>query len=479
MKLPSNGTTVWDKLAAEIQALNEVARKIQVFGDELSDIRLGLTGDEITQFVNRYLAWYGECLSLLPDELLPSFRKEYENKIKIFLMNPFHTTEGYVERFDERGLTFEYSYYQYFYLSSFAQKQILFEASKRPIQPYYKHDTPPNVKEQSMAKIKVLFLAANPTSTISLSLDEEMRAITEKIRISEHRDLIDVVSAWAVRSDDLLQAFNLHKPQIVHFSCHGNRAGEIILVDNKGAAKSVATKALKALFTTLKDNIQVVILNACYSHAQAEAIIEVINCAIGMNDSIGDQAAIIFAASFYRALGFGRSVQEAFDQGKVALLLEGIPEENTPELLVKEGIDPSQIRLVGQANPSPVSSLSSSGLSSKKMKRERLFNAYKVILNAANTYQVETQQINHIASPANISLTGVDEAVNEISLEDVDTDVLSIFFDLRGAFNEFTARLHMPEEGSWEDVLKNKHKVIAKADELKTTMNRHLKELES
>jgi hypothetical protein len=131
MKLPNNGTTVWDKLAAEIQGLNEVARKIQVYGDKLSDIRLGLTGDEITQFVNRYLAWYGECLSLLPDELLPSFRTEYENKIKIFLMNPFHTTEDYVERFDERGLTFEYTYYQYFYVSSFAQKQILFEASKR------------------------------------------------------------------------------------------------------------------------------------------------------------------------------------------------------------------------------------------------------------------------------------------------------------------------------------------------------------
>src|ERR1039457_742050 len=129
------------------------------------------------------------------------------------------------------------------------------------------------IKEQSMSKIKVLFLAANPASTISLRLDEEMRSITEKIRISEHRDLIDVVSVWAVRPDDLLQAFNVHKPQIVHFSGPGNRAGEIILVDKNGAPKSVPTRALKALFTTLKDNIQVVILNACYSRVQAEAII--------------------------------------------------------------------------------------------------------------------------------------------------------------------------------------------------------------
>ena len=113
-----------------------------------------------------------------------------------------------------------------------------------------------------------------------------------------------------------------------------------------GSPKPVSTIALKALFTTLKDNVRVVILNACYSQMQARAITEVIDCAIGMNDSIGDQAAITFAASFYRAIGFGRSIQEAFEQGKIALLLEGIPEENTPEILVKAGIDPSRIFLV-------------------------------------------------------------------------------------------------------------------------------------
>ena len=45
---------------------------------------------------------------------------------------------------------------------------------------------------------------------------------------------------------------------------------------------------------------------------------------------IGDDAAITFAASFYRAIGFGRTIQEAFDQGRTALMLEGIPEERTP-----------------------------------------------------------------------------------------------------------------------------------------------------
>lgn len=191
----------------------------------------------------------------------------------------------------------------------------------------------------------MLFVAANPRSTSKLSLDEEMRAITEKIRASEYRNLLELEAAWAARPDDLLQSLNIHKPHIVHFSGHGSSTGEIILVNGSGLSKAVSTNALKALFTTLKDNIQVILLNACYSRLQAEALVDVIDCVIGMNNAIGDQAALIFASSFYRAIGFGRSIQEAFDQGRTALLLEGIPEEDTPELLVKAGINPSLIIL--------------------------------------------------------------------------------------------------------------------------------------
>ena len=218
----------------------------------------------------------------------------------------------------------------------------------QPVQKEPANKYPVFAKEVVMDKVKVLFLAANPLGTDRLKLDEEIRAITEKVYASEYRDYLQVESSWAIRPDDLLQSLNRHRPHIVHFSGHGSQTGELILVDNTGSPKAVGTMALKALFTTLKDNIQVVILNACYSRSQATAITEVINCVVGMNDAIGDEAAIIFAASFYRALGFGRSVQEAFNQGKVALLLEGIPEENTPELLVRTGVNPSQIFLVEQ-----------------------------------------------------------------------------------------------------------------------------------
>lgn len=202
----------------------------------------------------------------------------------------------------------------------------------------------------------MLFLASNPKDTSKLALDEEIREITLKIRASEYRDSIILNSSWAVRPDDLLQMLNQHQPQIVHFSGHGSEFGEIILTNDSGELKPVSSRALQALFTTLKDNIKVVVLNCCYSYEQAEAITQVIDCAIGMSDTIGDKAAITFAASFYRAIGFGRSVKEAFDQGKTALLLEGIPEENILKLLVKDGVDPLKVvplRLPDYINMAP------------------------------------------------------------------------------------------------------------------------------
>jgi tetratricopeptide (TPR) repeat protein len=197
--------------------------------------------------------------------------------------------------------------------------------------------------EGNQQMVKILFLASNPDATSPLYLDEEIRSITNKIRASDYRDVLELVSLWAVRPDDLLQALNEHKPQIVHFSGHGSTTGEIVLMDHNRQVKPVSAAALKMLFTTLKGNIQLVVLNACYSQTQAEAITEVVDCAIGMSTAVGDEAAIAFAASFYRAVGFGCSIQAAFDQGITALLLDGIPEDRTPELLVKGGIDPSKL----------------------------------------------------------------------------------------------------------------------------------------
>ena len=135
-----------------------------------------------------------------------------------------------------------------------------------------------------------------------------MRAIEQKVRAAEHRDVLSFQSAWAVRPDDLLQLLNQHRPHIV-VPWAWNHAGLSLAGDN-GQARLVTTRALTALFATLKDNIRLVFLNACYSREQALALVMSIDCVIGIKNSIHDDTATVFASSFYRAIGFGRSIQK-------------------------------------------------------------------------------------------------------------------------------------------------------------------------
>jgi CHAT domain-containing protein len=197
-----------------------------------------------------------------------------------------------------------------------------------------------------MEKIKILFVSANPAGMPQLKLDKEAREIEAKIRAAEYRDSLELITKWAVRPDDLLQALNQHTPHIVHFSGHGNPTEEIVLQDELGKPKPVSKEALVHLFRALKDNIRVVVLNACFARPQAEAITEEIDCAVGMMRAIGDNAAITFAASFYRAIGFGRSIKQAFDQGIAALLLDGSLQGKTPVLVSRENVAPDKVFLI-------------------------------------------------------------------------------------------------------------------------------------
>jgi len=100
---------------------------------------------------------------------------------------------------------------------------------------------------------------------------------------------------------------------------------------------------LTALLAPLKDDIRLVFLNASFSHEQAQGLVTSIDCSIGMKGAITDEGAAAFSSSFYRAIAYGVSIQQAFEQGRTQLLLEGLPEEDIPHLLVREGVDPNRI----------------------------------------------------------------------------------------------------------------------------------------
>ncbi|MEM6403767.1 MAG: CHAT domain-containing protein, partial [Cyanobacteria bacterium P01_D01_bin.116] len=149
------------------------------------------------------------------------------------------------------------------------------------------------------------------------------------------RELFDLKQRWAVRFGDVYQALLDFKPQIVHFSGHGSGNDGLALEDEDGNLKLVDNLALAKLFELFSTTVECVVLNACYSEVQAIAIAKHIPYVIGMNQEIGDKAAIKFATGFYNALGAGESVEFAYKLGCNVIQLDGIPEYLTPVLKKK------------------------------------------------------------------------------------------------------------------------------------------------
>lgn len=193
------------------------------------------------------------------------------------------------------------------------------------------------VESFSKAPYSILFLAADPTNASRLRLGEEFREIQEKLKLAKLRDRFRLeLPQLSVRPADISQAMLDVSPKIVHFSGHGAVTGALCFESPTGQSHLVEPDALAALFEQFAGHVNCVLLNACYSEIQAMAIAEHIGYVIGMNQAIGDKAAIAFAIGFYQALGAGRTIEEAYKLGCVQIRLQSIPEHLTP-VLIKKG----------------------------------------------------------------------------------------------------------------------------------------------
>lgn len=193
--------------------------------------------------------------------------------------------------------------------------------------------------------ITLLFLASNPIGTSRLDLEREIREIDQRLRMVEKdRNSFKIEQSGAAQYLDLQDTLQRYSPDIAHFSGHGNKDGQIMIRDESGNAQPIPIKALADLFKILKGNIRCVFLNACWSEKQAQAIARNIDCVIGMSRSISDQAAIIFAGSFYQAIGRGNNVKKAYELGCNAIAGMNIPEDAIPRLKARKGVDAANIQ---------------------------------------------------------------------------------------------------------------------------------------
>ncbi|HEY0988618.1 MAG TPA: TIR domain-containing protein [Kofleriaceae bacterium] len=191
----------------------------------------------------------------------------------------------------------------------------------------------------------ILFLAANPADTRPRALDEECAAIERELKLTAARDDFEFRSKWAVTVDELMRHLLDLQPAIIHFSGHGNARG-LLLEGDDGRSQLVAPTALSKMIKSTAASARVAVLSACYSDAQAEALRDVVGCAIGMRGTISDDAARSFAVGFYRALGYRCSVGNAYEQAVATLAAKGLSDAE-PRCLVRAGIDLDALKLDG------------------------------------------------------------------------------------------------------------------------------------
>jgi len=164
------------------------------------------------------------------------------------------------------------------------------------------------------SKVNVLVILANPKGTSPLRLGAEDRAIRQSIRLSRYRDNISLTIIHAATVHDLRRALLDQEFHIVHISGHGGEDG-LILEDDLGQRYTVPPQALADLFRAYSPPIRCVILNACYSIAQGQLTSLGVPYTIAMEGPISDEAAIEFARGFYDALGAGRDIEFAYEEG--------------------------------------------------------------------------------------------------------------------------------------------------------------------
>ncbi|NMF57336.1 CHAT domain-containing protein [Pseudanabaena yagii] len=202
-----------------------------------------------------------------------------------------------------------------------------------------------------------MVVAANPLGSSPLKLDHEVKTIQEALRRSRKRDNFEVEYRLAATPSELRRALLDLEPHVLHFSGHGSGEQGLLFVSDESASaiyrseggevrsrstnnndeiKFVPAKPLANLLQLCEEHLECVVLNACYSDVQGDAIAANILFTIGMRDVVEDNVAIKFSQGFYDAIGSGKSYEEAFKWGKVAIEFDLANEEATKILILRK-----------------------------------------------------------------------------------------------------------------------------------------------
>lgn len=191
----------------------------------------------------------------------------------------------------------------------------------------------PSAKPKNLTKI--LFMAANPKNAQSLDLNTEYRTLQQEMRQGSKRDKFEwLMPVFSTTLTEMMRGLN-QQPQIIHFSGHGLNKG-LLIEDENAYAQVISNEMLALLFKELKGIVQIIVLNSCYSSAQAKFLSQLGCYVVGYNTPVGDNVAQSFAKGFYLGLSDGKDFLGAVNTGRVLVMGEQ-PKAKLPLEIWKDG----------------------------------------------------------------------------------------------------------------------------------------------
>ena len=173
----------------------------------------------------------------------------------------------------------------------------------------------------------MLVLTANPLATSKLELREEVQAIRDALQGRS------VTEEAAAKIQDLSALMARHQPSILHFSGHGTETGDLQFEDDSGKAVTLKLQALGQILKEYRHKLRCIVLNACYSSANAAVLAGYVDCIVGMSSEIAESDALAFATGFYRGLASStEDVPRAFRLGCNEIDVRQLPDSMVPRL---------------------------------------------------------------------------------------------------------------------------------------------------
>ena len=186
-------------------------------------------------------------------------------------------------------------------------------------------------------RLRILIVAANPKDTLKVNLEDELRRLRKKMSDNVQIGNAEVMVTWAANALALQNDVRENQPHIVHFAGHGSHEG-IWLEDDEGNSQLLSKDDLSSILSA-SDQLRLVVLNACATAPQTEALRRSVKYVVGTRTPIEDSVALSFTSQFYHGLAVGDRIREAFCHAQKKL---GGSHQERYQLFVRDDADESE-----------------------------------------------------------------------------------------------------------------------------------------